>query len=360
MMTAQIETEELRLIVDASERFAREQLADQGHNGQSAGFPLEQLQAAQGAGFLHAPAPEQAGGIGLDVYGQTILLSKLAQGSAGFATIVATHLAALGGLASAPAETIERLIGHEDDKLLGLAFPEWTAGGARLDGGKLSGQLIAPVGPDRCGALGLLIPSRDGQWQSHFVSVDNLPWEGLPSHCGSGLDTLTPIRLRFDEVELQQHAVLPASQCHPGNRIMSEYKLLLAAVQVGNAAQALDDATVYATERKQTGRFIVDHQNIRAMLCNMQVLLSAAQSLVEKAASQTNRHEGHFDLCRQAHCFAATVCEQICLDAVQVLGGYGYMKDYPLERRLRDCKSLQGLTADHLFDSLGVVVQRQA
>ncbi len=357
MMTMQVDNDELRLIADASERFAREQLTEQGHNGQSTSFPLEQLQAAQLAGFLHAPAPEQAGGIGLDVYGQTMLLSKLARGSAGFATIVATHLAALGGLASAPADTIERLIGRDDDKLLGLAFPEWTAGGARLEDGKVSGQLIAPVGPEHCSVIGLLVPSVDGRWQSHFVSVDKLPVKSSPSHCGSGLDALTPIRLRLDQVELQEHSVLPANQCHPGDRVMSEYKLLLAAVQVGNAKQALDDATVYATERKQTGRFIVDHQNIRAMLCNMQVLLSAAQSLVEKAALQPDRHEGHFDLCRQAHCFAATVTEQICLDAVQVLGGYGYMKDYPLERRLRDCKSLQGLPADHHFDALGIAAR---
>lgn len=114
----------------------------------------------------------------------------------------------------------------------------------------------------------------------------------------------------------------------------------IAAASVGLAQGALDVALAYAKERKQFKRTISEFQGIQFMLADMAMQLEAARCLLYECARTGDR--GDWDrlpiLASMAKCFASDVAMKITTDAVQVLGGYGYVKDYPVERMMRDAK----------------------
>jgi len=119
-------------------------------------------------------------------------------------------------------------------------------------------------------------------------------------------------------------------------------RITIGAQAVGIAQGALDYATAYAKERKQFGKAIAEFQGLQFMLADMAIKLEAARQLVYVAAAKSER--GDADLTffgAAAKCFASDVAMEITTDAVQVLGGYGYVKDYPVERMMRDAKITQ-------------------
>ncbi len=122
----------------------------------------------------------------------------------------------------------------------------------------------------------------------------------------------------------------------------------IAAQAVGIAQGALDYAVNYAQERKQFGRSIAAFQGIQFMLADMAAKVEAARQLVYKAAATIDKvDEGGEEfaalsaLSAMSKLFASDVAMEVTTDAVQVLGGYGYMRDYPLERMMRDAKITQ-------------------
>jgi alkylation response protein AidB-like acyl-CoA dehydrogenase len=119
-------------------------------------------------------------------------------------------------------------------------------------------------------------------------------------------------------------------------------RITIGAQAVGIAQGALDFATAYAKERKQFGKAIAEFQGLQFMLADMAIRLEAARQMVYVAAAKSER--GDADLTffgAAAKCFASDVAMDITTDAVQVLGGYGYVKDYPVERMMRDAKITQ-------------------
>jgi alkylation response protein AidB-like acyl-CoA dehydrogenase len=119
-------------------------------------------------------------------------------------------------------------------------------------------------------------------------------------------------------------------------------RITIGAQAIGIAQGALDYAASYAKERKQFGKAIAEFQGIQFMVADMAIKLEAARQLVYAAAAKSER--GDADLTffgAAAKCFASDVAMEITTDAVQVLGGYGYVKDYPVERMMRDAKITQ-------------------
>ena len=116
----------------------------------------------------------------------------------------------------------------------------------------------------------------------------------------------------------------------------------IGAQAVGIAQGALDFAIRYANERIQFGKPISSFQAIQFMIADMATQVEAARSLVYKAASQIDeKHEDVGKLSAISKCFASQAAMKVTTDAVQILGGYGYMKDYPVERMMRDAKVTQ-------------------
>jgi alkylation response protein AidB-like acyl-CoA dehydrogenase len=119
-------------------------------------------------------------------------------------------------------------------------------------------------------------------------------------------------------------------------------RVTIAAQAVGIAQGALDFALGYAKERKQFGKPIAEFQGLQFMLADMGMKLEAARHLTYVAAGKSER--GDADLTyfgAAAKCFASDAAMEITTDAVQILGGYGYTRDYPVERMMRDAKITQ-------------------
>jgi alkylation response protein AidB-like acyl-CoA dehydrogenase len=125
-------------------------------------------------------------------------------------------------------------------------------------------------------------------------------------------------------------------------RTLDHTRICIAAQAVGIAQGALDYALQYAKERQQFGRPIADFQGLQFMLADMGMKVEAARQLTYAAAGRSER--GDKDLTffgAAAKCFASDVAMQVTIDAVQVLGGYGFTRDYPVERMMRDAKITQ-------------------
>src|SRR4051794_21949949 len=125
-------------------------------------------------------------------------------------------------------------------------------------------------------------------------------------------------------------------------RTLDHTRVTIAAQAVGVAQGALDYALEYALERQQFGRAIADFQGLQFMLADMGMKVEAARQLTYAAAGRSER--GDTDLTffgAAAKCFASDVAMEVTTNAVQVLGGYGYTRDYPVERMMRDAKITQ-------------------
>jgi alkylation response protein AidB-like acyl-CoA dehydrogenase len=116
----------------------------------------------------------------------------------------------------------------------------------------------------------------------------------------------------------------------------------IAAQAVGVAQGALDYAAQYVKERRQFGKPIADLQGVQFMLADMGMKLAAARQLTYTAAAKSERNDPDLTFFgAAAKCFASDAAMEITTDAVQLLGGYGYTQDYPLERMMRDAKITQ-------------------
>jgi alkylation response protein AidB-like acyl-CoA dehydrogenase len=125
-------------------------------------------------------------------------------------------------------------------------------------------------------------------------------------------------------------------------RTLDHTRVTIAAQAVGIAQGALDFARGYVKERRQFGQPVADFQGIQFMLADMGMKLEAARQMTYVAAAKSER--GDADLTyfgAAAKCFASDAAMEITTDAVQLLGGYGYTRDYPVERMMRDAKITQ-------------------
>ncbi|HEX8510083.1 MAG TPA: acyl-CoA dehydrogenase family protein [Propionibacteriaceae bacterium] len=125
-------------------------------------------------------------------------------------------------------------------------------------------------------------------------------------------------------------------------KTLDHTRVTIAAQAVGIAQGALDYALGYVKERRQFGRAIAEFQGLQFMLADMGMKIEAARQLTYAAAARSERDDPDLTYFgAAAKCFASDVAMQVTTDAVQLLGGYGYTRDYPVERMMRDAKITQ-------------------
>jgi alkylation response protein AidB-like acyl-CoA dehydrogenase len=125
-------------------------------------------------------------------------------------------------------------------------------------------------------------------------------------------------------------------------KTLDHTRITIAAQALGIAQGAFEVATNYSHERKQFGKEIFDFQGVQFMLADMAMNIAAARTLTYSAAVKSERGEKDLTFfSAAAKCFATDVAMKVTTDAVQVLGGYGYVSDYPVERMMRDAKLTQ-------------------
>jgi alkylation response protein AidB-like acyl-CoA dehydrogenase len=123
---------------------------------------------------------------------------------------------------------------------------------------------------------------------------------------------------------------------------LTETRILVASVALGLAQGAMEAAVAYSTERQQFARPINAFQGISFMLADMALKIEPARALIYQVAHEIdNGNREQVYLACIAKCFASDTAMQVTTDAVQVLGGYGYTKDYPVEKMMRDAKACQ-------------------
>jgi len=125
-------------------------------------------------------------------------------------------------------------------------------------------------------------------------------------------------------------------------KTLDHTRVTIAAQALGIGQGALDAGIAYIKERKQFGKPIADFQGIQFMIAEMGMKLAAARELTYAAAARSERNDPDLTFYgAAAKCFASDVAMEVTTDAVQLLGGYGYTKDFPLERMMRDAKITQ-------------------
>ncbi|WP_122818770.1 acyl-CoA dehydrogenase family protein [Nocardioides pantholopis] len=150
--------------------------------------------------------------------------------------------------------------------------------------------------------------------------------------------------LLFDNVRIPGDRMIgePGTGLKLALRTLDHTRVTIGAQAVGIAQGALDFAVGYVKERKQFGKRIADFQGLQFMLADMAMKVETARQMVYVAAAKSERDDadlGFFGAA--AKCFASDVAMEVTTDAVQLLGGYGYTQDFPVERMMRDAKITQ-------------------
>jgi alkylation response protein AidB-like acyl-CoA dehydrogenase len=198
------------------------------------------------------------------------------------------------------------------------------------------------------GISALLIPA-DAEGISYGKKEDKMGWNAQPTRMVTFDNVRVPVANRLGE-EGQGFAI--AMEGLDGGRIN------IATCSVGTAQQALEEAAAYVQERRQFDSAIADFQAVQFKLADMLTELVAARQMVRLAASKLDNQDPQATTyCAMAKRFATDVGFNVCNDALQLFGGYGYIKEYPMERHVRDTRVHQILEGTN--EIMRVIVARR-
>ncbi len=320
-----------------------------------------QLQRLLAADF-HAPhVPEEYGGAGADALATVLVIEEVAR-----ACVSSSLIPAVNKLGSLPVQ----LAGSEELKkhYLGalargeggfsycLSEPEAGSDAASMktkavregDGWVLNGTkrwitnagesefytVLAVTDPDkRTRGITAFVVEKSDEGVSFGAPEKKLGIKGSPTR-----------EVYFDNVRIPADRIIggEGQGFEIAMRTLDHTRVTIAAQAVGVAQGALDYALEYAKERQQFGKSIADFQGLQFLLADMGMKVEAARQMTYAAAGRSER--GDDDLTffgAAAKCFASDVAMEVTVNAVQVLGGYGYTRDYPVERMMRDAKITQ-------------------
>ena len=339
-------------------RFAHDQLAPHAKEwDQQAIFPKQAFVAAGKLGFMAMYIPEVHGGIGLSRLDSAIIMEELARGCTSTAAYVSIHNMAFNMMAryGQPAlleQWSEALASGE--KLASYCLTEPGAGsdaaslttkakregehyivnGAKafISGAGSTDILVTMVRTGGEGARGvscLAIPA-DTPGISYGKKEEKLGWNSQPTGVINFEDVRVPVG---NLLAAEGEGFKLAMEGLDGGRIN------IAACSVGTATASLEQSTHYVKERRQFNHALSDFQATQFRLADMLTELVAARQMIRLAAFKLDRQDPEKSAyCAMAKRFATDVGFRICDEALQLHGGYGYIKEYPIERHFRDTR----------------------
>ena len=326
----------------------------------NARFPQEALDALQAAGLAAPHVPVEFGGEGADSLGVVIVIEEVARVCASSSLIPAVNKLGsvplmLGGNESQKERWLTQLA---KGKGFSYCLSESEAGSdaaamktravKKGDGWVLNGSkkwishagvsefytVLASTDPEK-GAKGItaFVIEKSDSGVSFGAPEKKMGFKGSPTR-----------EVYFDNVEIGDDRRI--SEIGGGfglaMKTLDHTRITIAAQALGIAQGAFEVATKYAKERRQFGKPIFDFQAVQFMLADMAMEIEAARQLTYAAAVKSERGERDLTFFSAASkCFATDVAMKVTTDAVQVLGGYGYVNDYPVERMMRDAKLTQ-------------------
>lgn len=324
-------------------------------------FPIEARNALTQADMHAAHVPEEYEGQGADSLAVTLIIEEVARVCASSSLIPAVNK--LGSLPVLLGGTEEQKIKWlsplaRGDVMFSYCLSESDAGSdaasmvtkAAADGDSWvingSKKWITNAGvSDYYTVLATTTPGERAKGISAFLveQSDVGVSFGAPEH-KLGIKGSPTREVYFDNVRLGGERLI--GEVNKGfalaMRTLDHSRITIAAQALGIAQGALDYATSYAKERSQFGKRIAEFQGIQFMLADMAMNLEAARQLTYAAAAKSTRDDTDLTIFSAASkCLAADVAMSVTTDAVQILGGYGYVSDYPVERFMRDAKITQ-------------------
>ena len=319
----------------------------------------ELFEKAADMGLLNVIVPEEYGGLGLDSVTVAMMYEELGKGCAGVATSMAAN-----SLATAPV----LLAGNDEQKRMwcdilnegGLAAFALTEPGAGSGGvatraihDKENGTYIlngtkAFITNGGIADIYLIFANTRKDGGIRGLTAFIVP-KGTPGFKVGRKEDKMGIRPSNTCELILDNVVIPEANRvgreGQGFRIamqtLDSARPFVGAVAVGLAQAALDMAVAYAKERKQFGQPIASFQMVQNMVADMAMKVDAARLLVYRACSMRDAGEVFTKEAAMAKCYAADVAVQVTTDAVQIMGGYGYSKENPAEKRMRDAKIMQ-------------------
>ncbi|MBM7072524.1 acyl-CoA dehydrogenase [Shewanella sp. OPT22] len=350
--------EDQRQFADLASQFSQEQLApfagewDEKHH-----FPKDVIQQAGELGFCSLYSPESEGGMGLSRLDSSIIFEELAQGCTATTAMLTIHnmatwMVTTWGSESFRAEWSESLTTGQKLASYCLTEPGSGSDAASLqtkavrDGDEyvISGSKMFISGAGETELL--VVMCRTGEAGPKGISAIAIPADADGVIYGKAEDKMgwnaQPTRLiTFEEVRVPVANLLGeegqgftfAMKGLDGGRIN------IATCSVGTAQAALERATEYMNERKQFGKPLAAFQALQFKLADMATELVAARQMVRLAAFKLDSGDPEATAyCAMAKRFATDIGFQVCDAALQIHGGYGYIREYPLERHVRDVR----------------------
>lgn len=353
-------TDEATALIGLTRDLAREELAPKAASYEAESrFPREQFRILGKAGLLGLPYPEQYGGGGqpYEVYLQVV--EELAIAWATVAEGVSVHTLACFPLAAYGTESqrerwLPDLVGGE---LLGaycLSEPDSGSDAAAMttravrsgDDYVVNGTKAWITHGGEADFYALMCRTSDDGARGISCLLTPADTTGLSAgepERKMGFKASTTAQVRFDDARIAAERLM--GEQGQGFKIalaaLDGGRLGIAACAVGLAQAALDTALAYAKEREQFGRPILAFQGLSFLVADMATQVEAARALYLEAARRRDRGQSFGKQAAMAKLFCTDMAMRVTTDAVQVLGGYGYVEDYPVERFMREAKALQ-------------------
>lgn len=320
-------------------------------------FPREALAGLADLGLMGVCVPEEYGGAGADFLSYVLVLEELSRGDAGLGVTVAVHTSAVTlplvrfGSEEQRARFVPPLARGEQLGAFCLTEPE---------AGSDAGALRTRAEPDGDGwrITGSKQWVTNGRYAGTFLLFARTdPQTPGPGGVSAFVLDAGHVRITRDEEKLGLNSSVTSDLVVEGARVgrdrllheegkgfhvamatLDAGRIGIAAQAVGIAQAAFDVARAYAKERHAFGRAIAEFQAIQHKLADMSTEIDAARLLVYRAAMLKERGEPHTEAGAKAKLYASEMARRQTAEAIQILGGYGYTKEFPVERYYRDAK----------------------
>jgi len=371
-------SEEQRMVQDMARAFAEGQIKPNAASWEKAGeIPADFLREMGALGLMGMTVPEKWDGAETDYVSYAVALMEIAAGDGGLSTLMSVNNAPVCAaiLQNGTDDQKERFLkplakgemigafcltepqAGSDASMLATKA-ERTKSGWKLNGtkqfitsGKIGGVAIvfAVTDPDagKRGISAFLVPTDTPGYK--VASVEHKLGQKSSDTC----------QIVFEDMEISTDLLLGEEGA--GYKIalanLETGRIGIAAQSVGMAKAAYEYALAYSKERKTFGKEIINHQAVGFRLADMAMKLHAAELMVLDAAAKKDAGQPCLKEACMAKAFASEEAERICSDAIQILGGYGYLSEYPVERIYRDvrvCQIYEGTS-----DIQRIVIQRE-
>lgn len=352
--------EDLKMLRDMARKFAASRVGPHARAWDREGqIPQDVIDELAKLGFMGLLVPHELGGAGISYLGMTVVIEEISRQCGGTALMLAAHNGlCLGHIMLAGSDEqkkryVPRLAGGEMLGAWALTEPVSGSDAAALattatrdgDDWILNGSKNFITNGHRAGVFVILARTDAGVDKTKGISAfiverDTAGFEIGPKEDKMGMRASDTVPLSFENCRVSGDRLLGKLNYGFNDtlKVLERGRITIASLSVGLGRGALEESLRYACEREQFGKPIARHQSIQFMLADMAMEIDAARLLTRKAAVLQDAGKSSKLESSMAKLYASEMATRACLSGIQIHGGYGYLKDVPVERYMRDAK----------------------